>query len=431
MITIQKLKENINNGSLDNKLSLLYSKSSDDLLYYKNRINNLINNFKKYYNINDDNLNVYLFSSPGRTEICGNHTDHQRGKVLTASVNCDMISLVSLNNNKTINIYSEEFGLSTIEINNYNKKTEEEHTSLSLIRGILKKISSLGYKFSGFNAYISSDVLSGSGLSSSASFEMLVAVILNTLFCNNEISPKDLAIIGQYAENIYFNKPSGLMDQMGCMIGGIIKIDFHEKNNPIFEKIKFDFNKNNFVMCIINSGSNHANLTNHYSSIPLEMESIAKAFKKEVLSEVSEEDFYKNINSLRVACGDRAILRAIHYYDDNKKVDEEASSLEKRDFNTFLKLIKESGESSFMHLQNVSSYDDPREQSVAIALALTKKILNGKGSVRVHGGGFAGTIQAFMPLEISKKFKKGIEKYLGPNSCHIMNIRDMGAVEVI
>lgn len=429
MLTIKDLKEKIANGAYDADLAHLYCQGIEAMGPYKERIIHVADGFAEKFG-KDENTEVAVFSAPGRTEIGGNHTDHQRGKVLTGSVNLDALSCAAPNGTDTVHIFSEGFGMTSIDISSLEIVPEEKNSTASLVRGILNAIHEEGHPVSGFDAYIISDVPGGSGLSSSACFEILVGVIINGLFCDNKVSLSRIARIGQYAENVYFGKPSGLMDQMGCAIGGIITIDFKDAENPVFRAVDFDFAGAGYALCIIDSGADHADLTDDYAAVPAEMKAVAAALGKEVLSEVDEKDFYKAIPSIRASVGDRAVLRAIHYYNDCARVDAQVEALMNNDFDGFLKLVNESGKSSFTYLQNIATYRNAADQPVGLALAVAEHLLDGAGASRVHGGGFAGTIQAFVPLSKVEEFKAGMDALLGEGACKVMYIRPVGGCTI-
>ena len=357
-----------------------------------------------------------LYSAPGRTELGGNHTDHQRGCVLAASVSLDLMAAAAPNGTSTVVLKSEGYDILRIDIADETVHPEEINQTASLIRGIAAAIRQRGFQPQGFNACVISDVPGGSGLSSSAAFETLIGVIFNHMFCANALNPVEIAKIGQYAENVYFGKPCGLMDQMACSVGGAIAIDFEQKEDPVITKIPFSFADSGYQLCIIDSGADHADLTEDYAAVPAEMKSVAKYFGKEVLREVPEDQFRKEIASLRKACGDRAVLRASHFYKENDRVKTETEALFAGDFQTYLKTAEESGQSSFMYLQNVYSSRFPEQQAVAVALMTAGHLLAGKGMCRVHGGGFAGTIQAFVPTEDAEEFRRNMDSVLGEGS---------------
>ncbi len=368
---------------------------------------------------------VYI-SAPGRTEIGGNHTDHQHGCVLAGSVNLDIIAVAAKNDDNIIRIKSEGYPVDEINLNELAPDKNEFGKSSALIRGIAARFKELGFEVRGFNAYTSSNVLKGSGLSSSAAFEVLAANIINALFCEEKVSAVEIAKIGQYSENIYFGKPCGLMDQMASSIGGAVFIDFKTPDNPRIKKIEFDLAKEGYALCIIDTGADHADLTDEYAAIPSEMRAAANFFGKDYLREVDKNKFLAEISKLREHIGDRAVLRAYHFFKENERAFKEAKALEEKDFETFLELVKESGRSSYMYLQNVNVTGAKSGQAVGIVLALCEEYLQGKGAYRVHGGGFAGTVQAFVPLENLDDFKQNIEKSVGTGKCHILSIRSNG-----
>ena len=380
-------------------------------------------NFKKSFNKNAK----WIFSAPGRTELGGNHTDHQRGCVLAAAVNLDTKAAVAPNGENIIRVLSEGYPICEVKLPVGNPSEKDFGTTKSLIEGVIARFQQLGSPINGFDAYVMSDVLPGSGLSSSAAFEVLIGVILNEMNgCG--LSPAAIAMVGQYAENVYFGKPCGLMDQMASSVGNIITIDFKDPENPVIKPLSFDFTKSGYSLCIIDSGANHADLTDCYAAITEELRTVCKCFGKRVLREIPENKFYENINEVRKQCGDRAVLRAIHVYQDNKRVEREVKALEENNFAEFLKISEESGNSSWQLLQNVIPEGRTTAQEVAFAITLAKQFLGGKGAVRVHGGGFAGTVQAFVPNDMLDKFKSQIENALGEGSCHILSIRHDGGI---
>ena len=370
------------------------------------------------------------FSAPGRTEIGGNHTDHQRGRVLAGAVNLDTVAAVRLNGTNTIRILSKGYPMSVVELDNLNPVESEINTTPALIRGVAARFAQLGCKVEGFDAYCESTVLAGSGLSSSAAFEVLIGTILNHLFFDGKISQPEIAMIGQYAENVFFGKPCGLMDQTASAVGGMVTIDFAEKGNPDIQPVDFDFAACGHALCIIDSGADHADLTDEYAAVTQDFKKLCAHFGKEVLTEVPEADFYAAIPALREKCGDRAVMRGIHEYAENKRVLGQVAALRRGDFDTFLRLIKESGYSSYMYLQNVIPAGYVQHQDMAVALGLCEHYLQGKGAYRVHGGGFAGTVQAFVPFELLESFRAGIDAALGEGACHVLSIRPQGGVEM-
>ena len=372
----------------------------------------------------------FVFSAPGRTEISGNHTDHQHGCVLAAAVNLETEAVVWLDEANTIQIESDGYPTVTVDLNDLAVREDEKNTTAALIRGVASKFVQLGAKLSGFRARVHSTVLPGSGLSSSAAFEVLIGTILNELFFDKKLTPVEIAQVGQYAENVYFGKPCGLMDQMASSVGSLVFIDFENPAQPMVEKIRFDLAEAGYALCIIDSGADHADLTDEYAAIPAEMKQVCNFFGKDVLRQIPEEDFFAALPDLRRCVPDRAILRAMHIYEENQRVLGQVKALKEKDMETFLKLVKESGRSSWMYLQNITPTGSIMHQEVAVSLALCKKLLSGKGAYRVHGGGFAGTVQAFVPLDMLDTFKDKIEAVLGRNACHVLNIREEGGIRV-
>ena len=370
------------------------------------------------------------FSAPGRTEIGGNHTDHQRGRVLAAAVNLDTVAAVRVNGTDTIRILSQGYPLCQVDVKELTPRADEINTTPALIRGVAARFAQLGCEVRGFDAYCESTVLPGSGLSSSAAYEVLIGTIVNHLFFEGKVSQAEVAQIGQYAENVFFGKPCGLMDQTASAVGNLVTIDFFDKEHPVIQPVNFDFSACGHALCIIDTRASHADLTDEYAAIPNEIKAVCAHFGKEVLSQIDEAEFYAAIPALRTSCGDRAVLRAVHFYQDNARVPRQVAALEAGDFAAFLKLVKQSGHSSYMYLQNVIPAGYTQHQDVAIALALCEHYLQGKGAYRVHGGGFAGTVQAFVPFEILEDFRVGIDSVLGEGACHVLSIRPQGGVEM-
>ena len=370
------------------------------------------------------------FSAPGRTEIGGNHTDHQRGRVLAAAVNLDTVAAVRVNGTDTIRILSQGYPLCQVDVKELTPRDEEINSTPALIRGVAARFAQLGCKVQGFDAYCESTVLPGSGLSSSAAYEVLIGTIVNHLFFDGRVTQAEVAQIGQYAENVFFGKPCGLMDQTASAVGNLVTIDFFDKEHPVIRPVDFDFSACGHALCIIDTRASHADLTDEYAAIPNEIKAVCTQLGKEVLSQIDEAEFYAAIPALRKSCGDRAVLRAVHFYQDNARVPRQVAALEAGDFPAFLQLVKESGHSSYMYLQNVIPAGYKEHQDVAIALALCEHYLQGKGAYRVHGGGFAGTVQAFVPFEILEDFRVGIDSVLGEGACHVLSIRPQGGVEM-
>ncbi len=372
-----------------------------------------------------------VFSAPGRTEIGGNHTDHQHGRVLAGSIDLDIIAVAAPNGEGVIRLKSEGFPMDVVELDDLEIHPEEYNRSVSILRGIAAWFARQGCRLEGFNAYTVSNVFKGSGLSSSAALEVLLGNIFNSLFHDGKCTPVQLAQIGQYAENVYFGKPSGLLDQMGSSMGGMVTIDFQDNDHPVVEKIDFDFASAGHALCIIDSGADHADLTDEYAAVPGELKKVCAHFGKSVLREVPEADFYAALPALRRECGDRAVLRAIHIYDENRRVQEQIAALRRNDFPAFLAQVRLSGLSSWRYLQNVVPAGYKEHQEVAVALAAAERLLNGRGACRVHGGGFAGTIQAFVPLDMLEGFKSGMEQVLGDGRCHVLSVRSVGGVRLV
>lgn len=372
----------------------------------------------------------YVFSAPGRTEISGNHTDHQCGCVLAAAVNLEAVADVWLNGTNTIWIQSQGYPTMKVELDDLSVREEEKNSTAALIRGVAYSFVQRGAELRGFDAVVNSTVLPGSGLSSSAAFEVLFGTILNELFFDKKLSAVEIAQIGQYAENVYFGKPCGLMDQMASSVGGLVYIDFENPQEPVIDKIDFDLAKAGYALCIIDSGADHADLTDEYAAIPTEMREVAAFFGKEVLRQIPADTFFSALPELRGKVPDRAILRAIHIYQENSRVLKQVEALKSGNMDAFLQLVKESGRSSWMYLQNISPTGAVEHQEVAVALALCDVLLQGRGAYRVHGGGFAGTVQAFVPFDMLDAFISGIEAVLGADKCHVLNIRPQGGIRV-
>lgn len=372
----------------------------------------------------------FVFSAPGRTEICGNHTDHQHGAVLAAAVNLETVAQVTLNGTDQIRVFSEGYKEVIVELKDLAVREEEKNSTAAIVRGIAAVFSQHGAQMQGFDAQVHSTVLPGSGLSSSAAFEVLMGTICNQLFFNSRLNAVQIAQIGQYVENVYFGKPCGLMDQTASSVGNLVFIDFADPAQPVVEKIDFDFARTGHALCIIDSGADHADLTDEYAAIPGELKQLCGLLGKDVLREIPEEEFFAALPRLRHQVPDRAILRAIHFYQENKRVFRQVQALKHGDFDSFLAITKESGRSSWMYLQNITPAGAVAHQDVALALALCDTLLGGRGAYRVHGGGFAGTVQAFVPNDMLEHFRNGIEAVLGQNSCHVLSIRPQGGIRV-
>ncbi len=422
-MNISELKKHIVDGGLDKTFAGLYR----DISATKERYLKACDGFAATFGAERD---VMLFSAPGRTEVGGNHTDHQNGRVLAGSVDLDVIAVVALSDANIIRVKSEGYDMDTIKFDMLSPRTCETAHSAALIRGMCAMASRAGYEIGAFDAFTTSNVLKGSGLSSSAAFEVLIGVILNHLFNEGKIDAVTIAKFAQQAEREFFGKPCGLMDQMASSVGGFTAIDFADPQNPIIEKVDFDLSSNRHALCIINTGGNHTDLTDDYADITTECAQISNFFGKKFLREVSENEFFANIEKLRNETNDRAILRAMHFFSDNRIALEEKEALQNGEFDKFLKLINTSGNSSFKYLQNVYSNSNVGEQGLALALALTEKFLCGRGACRVHGGGFAGTIQAFVPLDILDGYIEMIEAAFGKGNCYVLNIRPLGGTKI-
>ena len=426
MLSCKTLMDQIAGGSWDKRLNHLYCCSGGEALEaVRARTIEAVKRYQELFSAGDD-VQVALFSSPGRTELGGNHTDHQHGCVLAASVNMDMLSVAAPNGTNQVRIHSEGYPVLTVDLSNLSPVESEKETSASLVRGVAARMTELGQAPAGFDAYVCSSVPAGSGLSSSAAYEVLVGTIFNVLFCNQVFTPVQVAQIGQYAENVFFGKPCGLMDETASAVGGVVSIDFKDPSAPIVRKVDFDFPATGHTLCIINSGADHADLTDAYAAITNEMKSVAACFGKEVLRDVDETTFRATIPELRKALGDRAVLRAIHFFDENRRAVQEAEALEKGDFAAFLALVRASGMSSSLYLQNTFAPSDPKQQAIPMVLWAAEEVLQGTGAVRVHGGGFAGTVQAFVPNDKLPAFLNAMEQLLGKDMCHMLSIRPEG-----
>lgn len=414
------------------RVATLYGAGEDVRALQKARYGKLVERFEKRFGAQKGGL--CFFSAPGRTEIGGNHTDHNNGVVLAGSVNLDMVAVVSPNEENVIRVKSLGFDkIDDVDVTNLVPQPREAEHSASLIRGVAKGIVDAGGKVGGFDCYTTSNVLRGSGLSSSAAFEVCIGAILRGEYNNNDMEKFNqvkIAQIGQYAENVFFGKPCGLMDQTACAVGGVITIDFKDPAHPVVGQTAIDLAKHGFVMCISDTKGSHADLTDDYAAIRHEMESVAEQFGKKVLREVDEDEFYKALPKLRKAVGDRAVVRAMHFYNDCRRAAQLCDAVREDDFETFLRLIIEGGHSSFEFNQNAYSIKNPKEQGVPVALALSQRVLNGRGAWRLQGGGFAGTIQAFVPVDLLDAYKAAIDGCFGEGSCHVLNIRNYGAVPV-
>ena len=425
-MSVQILKNSINNGEFDARFKRVYV-TDEAVKAQHERYVSLANDFAELFGEDRD---ARMFSAPGRTEVGGNHTDHNHGRVLAAGINLDAIAIAAKNDENIVRVKSRGYDMDVCDITDLEIKENEKGHSPALVRGMCAGFLKYGYKIGGFDACTMSSVLSGSGLSSSAAYEVLVGTMLNYLYNDGEVDAITIAKIAQYAENVYFDKPCGLMDQMACSVGGFVTIDFNNPAEPIVNEVKFDFASSGHSLCIVDTKGSHSDLTDDYAAIRSEMEAVAGCFGKNVLREVPEEEFKKNIPTIRAKVGDRAVIRAIHFFADNDRVLKEVDALKKGDFEEFKSYILESGDSSYKYNQNVFSVKKPSEQPVSLALAVSECILKGKGAWRVHGGGFAGTIQAFVPNEILADYKNAMESIFGTDSCYVLIIRPVGGVEV-
>ena len=410
----------------EEKLCEAYPRFVQDKETYLERIRQVKEGFAKTYGKEDPRI----FSAPGRTEIGGNHTDHQHGCVLAAAVDMDILAAALPNGTNTIHVLSEGFAPDEVDLADVHVREAEKNTSAALIRGVAVRMIEMGYPVEGFDLYAVSNVLKGSGLSSSAAYEVLLGTVINGLFCGGKVSPVEIARIGQYAENVYFGKLSGLMDQTASAVGGIVAIDFKEPATPKVQKLDFRFETTGYSLCIIDSGADHADLSDEYSAIPMEMREVAAELGAEVLRDADENTFREKLAEIRQKTGDRAVVRAFHFFRDSKRAVEEAELLQKGEFRKFLRLVRESGQSSVMYLQNVRVEGRLRQQEVLYTLAACDMLLGESGAFRVHGGVFAGTVQAFVTNELLEGFRQGMEQMVGAGRCHVLSIRSAGGVEL-
>lgn len=426
MPNLYKTIEELKNGGFAERLKKVYITESEAEMQTERYIS-LAKDFEEIFGNKDG---IRFFSAPGRTEVGGNHTDHNHGRVLAAGINLDAVAVTAKNDENIVRVKSRGYKMDTVDLSDLCVVDEDMGHSIALVRGMCDGFQKRGYKIGGFDACTVSSVLSGSGLSSSAAFEVLVGTCLNYLYNDGKVDAVTIAQIAQFAENVHFGKPCGLMDQMASSVGGFITIDFADPENPVIDKVDFDFAACGHALCIVDTKGNHADLTDEYAAIRTEMESVASYFGKKVLRETDEAEFYKNISGVREKFGDRAVLRAIHFFCDNARVVSEVEALKNGNFDEFKRLICESGASSYMYNQNVYSVKKPAEQPVALGLAISEQVLKSKGAYRVHGGGFAGTIQAFVPNEMLDTYKNAVESVFGEGSCYVLLIRPLGGTEV-
>ena len=423
----QEYIEAIVSGKMDEKLKAVYVLDSA-VEYQKKRY---VSTIKEFINIFGGDRDIIITSAPGRTEVCGNHTDHNNGKVLAASVNLDAIAVCAPSESNTVRVQSIGHAMNVVDLERLLPDENEFGRSTAMVRGVLAKIKDIGYEIGAFDAVTTSDVMGGSGLSSSAAFEVLLGTSISYLFNEGKISPVDIAKIAQYSENVFFGKPSGLLDQTASSVGTFVTIDFESTENPIIKKVEFDFSRSGYSLCIVDTGGSHSDLTDDYAAVRSEMESVAQAMGKSVLREISYEEFKNAVPQLFGKVNDRALLRAYHFYGENERVDNAVKALESVDFDQFKKIIIESGKSSYMLNQNVYSPSNPTEQRLSLALCITENMLQGKGAYRVHGGGFAGTIQAFVPNEMLEEYKTAMENVFGIGNCHVLIVRPVGGTKVM
>lgn len=427
MKTVSVMKELLQNKKLDESFSKVYTEDAFDTQY--ERFLTVLDSFSKRFS-KDADREVSLFSAPGRTEICGNHTDHNHGLVLAASISLDAIAVASKNDDNIIRIKSAGYPQDEVNCNDLSAKENEKGRSQGIIRGIAARFKELGYNVGGFDATTASQVLSGSGLSSSAAFEVLVCTILNYLYNDGKVDPVEIAKISQWSENVYFGKPCGLLDQMACSVGGFVSIDFEDTNKPVINKIDFDFASSGHSLCIVDTKGSHSDLTDDYAAVRSEMEDVASFFGKKVLRECTKSEVIANAGAIKDKFSERAVIRALHYYGENERVLKQADALSKGDFETFKSLIIESGRSSYMYNQNVYTCKKPTNQPLSLALAVSEEILSGKGAWRVHGGGFAGTIQAFVPDNSVEEYTSALKSIFGDDSCYVLSVRPFGGISL-
>lgn len=414
-------------GVMDEKLKAVYV-TDYAVEAQKPRYVRLLNEFIKLFGEDRD---VIITSAPGRTEVCGNHTDHNNGKVLAASVNLDAVAVAAKNDEGVVRVKSDGHAMNVVDVSELLPDESEFGHSTAMVRGVVAKIEGMGYQIGGLDCVTASDVIGGSGLSSSAAFEVLLGTTLSYLYNNGVISAVDIAKTAQYSENVFFGKPCGLLDQMASSVGTFVTIDFESNENPKIKKVDFDFSKSGHSLCIVDTGGSHSDLTDDYAAVRAEMESVAKALGKDVLREIDYNDFKAAVPSLFGKVSDRALIRAYHFYRENIRVEKAVAALESNHFDEFKKMINESGRSSYMYNQNVYTPKNPAEQKLSLALCISEEVLGVNGAYRVHGGGFAGTIQAFVPNELLEQYKTAVESVFGKGSCHVLIIRPVGGTRVM
>lgn len=422
-LTADEAKRRITAGDFDLRMKQFYGVPETELNHYRLRIVNAISRFTELYG----NRPLRVFSVSGRTELGGNHTDHQGGRVLAGGISLDIIAVAAPTDSREIHVKSEGYPEDSVVLNDLEIKPDEAGTSKALLRGTAARFAALGKPVRGFAAYTTSDVLQGSGLSSSAAYEVMLGMICNDFFADSSFSLIELAMIAQYAENVYFGKPCGLMDQMACALGTVTAMDFQNADAPRCDQTALNLAQNGYALCIIDTGADHADLTSEYAAVPREMNAVANMLGAKKLRQTDEAAFWENLPDIRRVCGDRAVLRAMHFYGDNARVEKQTAALRKGDFAQYLALVKESGRSSESYLQNITPTGFAAQQPVAFALSVCAHLLNGKGAYRVHGGGFAGTVQAYVPLDMVAEFRSETERLLGRGACHVLQLRGCGA----
>lgn len=427
MINTEVLKANLHENAYYNLLLDIYEDESL-LDYQKDRYISAIEKYEELYGAGE----VTVYSAPGRSEVGGNHTDHQHGEILAAAINQDAIAIVTPADNRKVSVVSAGMEPIEFDVDDIELREDEKESTIALVKGVLRGCADRGYSIGGFRAYITSDVLIGAGLSSSAAFEALIGTIVSHMFNEGKIDAVTIAIIGQFAENVYFGKPCGLMDQMACSVGNMVHVDFANPSEPKVEKVVFDMNKYEYSLCITNTKGSHADLTTEYAAMPIEMKNVAACFGQEVLLGLTNEDILKNIVMLRDKCGDRAVLRAIHFINENERVKKEVNALKENNIDVFMATVRESGNSSYKYLQNVYTTQDITRQNLSVALAVSEVVLaDGTGVSRVHGGGLAGTIQAFVKNDKVSEYITAMDTIFGQGSCNVLKVRKYGGMKVM
>ncbi len=429
-MTYEMLRDTITSGGIDDSLRASLAVPEARILSERERYADALAAFGELYGTDGE---ISLYSVGGRSEISGNHTDHNHGRVIAASVNLDILAFARPTGDGVVSVKSAGFPEDVVAPAAIEKPDEKLYfTSASIIAGMQKAFLNAGYKVGGFQAYTTSNVLKGSGVSSSAAFEVMIGNILNYLYNDGKVSNVEIAKMAQFAENQYFGKPCGLMDQTACAVGGFITIDFADPATPVIEKMDFDLTAAGYSLCIVNTGGNHADLNEDYASVPAEMKAVAKELGVSVLRETTEDAVLANIRTLREKVGDRAIMRALHFFNENRRVAAQVEALRAGDIEAFKAGVTASGNSSFKYLQNVYTNKNITEQGLSLALCLTEDFLSGTGAVsRVHGGGFAGTIQAFVPVDKTADYAAKMDAVFGEHACHILSVRPSGACRIL